>query len=91
MAFYLVATPERGRAAKHLKRSKPLESWGLTARSETSNRVRVTEHELEKAGTEGMVKAKPQLLREKAPGAKVEGGTGFKPVWRHTGVYQRTV
>lgn len=38
-----------------------------------------------------MVKARPQFPGEKTPGAKVEGGTGFKPLWRHRGVYQRTV
>jgi len=36
------------------------------------------------------VKVSPQLPGGKSPGAKVEDGTGFKPVWRHSGVYQRT-
>lgn len=91
MAFSLVAIPDRSRAAKHLERSKPLKSWGCVFGQGTSNRVRVTGHELRKARAERMAKAKLQLSREKTPGAKVEGGTGFKSMWRHSGVYQRTV
>jgi len=91
VAFSLVAIADRSRSAKYSGRSKPLKSWGCAFGQETSDIVRVTGHEPRKARTEGMVKARPQLSEEKTPGAKVEGGTGFKPLWRHRGVYQRTV
>lgn len=91
MAFSLVAIPDRSRSAKYPGRSKPLKSWGCAFGQGTGGMVRVTGHEPRKARTEGMVKARPQFPGEKAPGAKVEGGTGFKPLWRHRGVYQRTV
>jgi len=37
------------------------------------------------------MKVSRKLSGGKSSGAKVEGGTGFKLVWRHSGVYQRTV
>jgi hypothetical protein len=91
VAFSLIAISRRSRSAKYPGKTKPLKFWGLVFGQEANKIIRVTGFELKKTRTEGLMKIKRQFPGEKASRAKVEDGTGFNLMWRHIGVYQRTV